>query len=264
MNQRPSLDSDQPRPLEVRVFADAGDVAAVAAGEVAELVQESRDRGRSCVLGLAAGATPIAVYRNLVRSNGRGLSFANVVTFALDEYYPMQSSSPHSYFRFTRDHFLDLVDIDPASVHALDGSLPFDRVAEHCEEYERAIAAAGGIDLQLLGIGRNGHIGFNEPGSPRTSRTRLVPLDESTRRDAQASFGKDEVPRQAITMGVDSILRARRILLLAVGSHKASIVAKTVEGNMAAEVPASFLQEHANTAVYLDRAAANSLSRRTF
>jgi len=264
MNRRPPLDPDQPRPLQVRVFADASDVGTAAAREVAELVQESRDRGKSCVLGLAAGASPIAVYRNLVRSNGQGLSFANVVTFGLDEYYPVQPSSPHSYLRFMRENFLDLVDIDPASVHGLDGSLPFDRVAEHCEQYEQTIAATGGIDLQLLGIGRNGHIGFNEPGSPRTSHTRLVPLDEATRRDAQASFGKDEVPRQAITMGVDSILRARRILLLAVGGHKASIVAKAVEGNMTAEVPASFLQEHPNAAVYLDRAAAETLSRRTF
>jgi glucosamine-6-phosphate deaminase len=123
------------------------------------------------------------------------------------------------------------------------------------------MAAAGGVDLQLLGIGRNGHIGFNEPGSLRTSCTRLVTLDEATRRDAQDFFGKDDVPRQAITMGVDSILRARRILLLAVGSHKATIVAKTIEGKVTDTVPASFLQQHPNVSVYVDRTAAERLSQ---
>jgi glucosamine-6-phosphate deaminase len=196
----------------------------------------------------------------LVHLHGQGLSFANVVTFNLDEYFPMPPSSPHSYTRFMQENFLNHVDLDPASVHGLDGSLRIHRVAEHCERYERAIVDAGGIDLQLLGIGRNGHIGFNEPGSPRTSRTRLVTLDEATRRDARVSFGEDAVPRQAITMGIDSILRARRILLLAVGGHKAAIVARAAEAAVTDEVPASFLQEHPNASVYLDRTAAECLS----
>jgi glucosamine-6-phosphate deaminase len=262
MNCLRSSEPDQPGALHVSVFADASDVGSAAAREIAELVQERGDSGKPCVLGLAAGATPIVVYQNLVRLHAQGLSFADVVTFNLDEYYPLQPSSPLSYCRFMRERFLDLVDIEPANVHEFDGSLPLDRVAQHCEQYEQAIAATGGIDLQLLGIGRNGHIGFNEPSSPRTSRTRLVRLDVSTRRDARASFGQDEVPREAITMGLDSILRARRILLLAVGSHKATIVAKTVEGPVTKEVPASFLQEHPNAFVYLDRAAAESLSGR--
>ena len=245
----------------VRVFSDAYDVDALAAREIAKLVRERGDSGRPCVLGLAAGVTPILVYRTLVRLHREGLSFADVVTFNLDEYYPMQPSSPHSYSRFVRENFLNHVDLDPANAHVLDGSLRVDSVAEHCERYERCIAAAGGIDLQLLGIGRNGHVGFNEPGSPRKSRTRLVTLDETTRRDAQASFGEDEVPQQAITMGIDSILRARRVLLLAVGSHKATIVAKAVDGPVIHEVPASFLQEHPNASVYLDRTAAEGLRR---
>jgi len=249
--------------MDVRVFSNANAIAALAAQEIAALVKAREASNRTCVLGLAAGATPIAVYRALIRLYRQGLSFLNVVTFNLDEYFPMRASSPHSYARFMRDNFLDYVDLDPANIHVLDGSLPDDRVAEHCERYERCIAAAGGIDLQLLGIGRNGHIGFNEPGSRRTSRTRLVTLDEATRHDAQDSFGKDEIPRQAITMGVESILRARRILLLAVGGHKATIITKTIEGNVTDEVPASFLQQHPNVSVYVDRTAAESLSRVT-
>jgi glucosamine-6-phosphate deaminase len=263
MSRPTSRHPDQAKPLRIRVFSAANDVDAFAAREIAELVQARATSGKPCVLGLAAGSTPIAVYRMLVRFYGQGLSFANVVTFNLDEYYPMQPSSPHSYTRFMRENFLNHVDLDPARVHVLDASLQVHRVAEHCEHYEQAIAAAGGIDLQLLGIGRNGHIGFNEPGSPRTSRTRLVTLDEATRRDAQRSFGEDEVPRQAITMGIGSILRARGILLLAVGSHKAAIIAKAVQGAVTAEVPASFLQGHANASVCLDRSAAESLSRVT-
>ena len=261
MSRQRSRDPDQAGPLDVRTFSNANDVGAVAAQEIAELVQKRGDSGRPCVLGLAAGVTPIAVYRVLVRLHGQGLSFANVVTFNLDEYYPMQPCSPHSYSRFIREHFLNHVDLDSASAHELDGSLPGHRAAEHCERYERAIAAAGGIDLQLLGIGRNGHIGFNEPGSQRTSRTRLVTLDEATRRDAQVAFGEHEVPQLAITMGIGSILSARRILLLAVGNHKAPIVAKAVEGVVTDEVPASFLQEHPNASVYLDRTAGECLSR---
>jgi glucosamine-6-phosphate deaminase len=172
----------------------------------------------------------------------------------------MQPSSPHSYSRFIRENFLNHIDLNPANVHLLDGSPGVDCGEKYAECYERCIADAGGIDLQLLGIGRNGHIGFNEPGSPRVSRTRLVTLDETTRRDAKVSFGDDAVPRQAITIGVDTILRARRVLLLAVGSHKATIVAKAVEGAVTDEVPASFLQGHPDVSVYLDRTAAEALS----
>lgn len=249
------------RPLRVKVFPDANAVGAAAAHEIAELIKGRDDDGRPCVLGLASGVTPVAVYRELIRFHRQGLSFARVVTYNLDEYYPMTSSSPHSCTRFIRDNFLDHVDVARSSSHALDGSIRASRVAEHCERYERQIAAAGGIDLQLLGIGRNGHIGFNEPGSPRTSRTRLVTLNELTRRDAKGVFGEADVPRQALTMGVDTILRARRVLLLAVGSQKAAIVARAMEGTVSDEVPASFLREHSEVSVYLDGAAAEGLSR---
>lgn len=247
--------------MDVSVFSNTSAVDAFAADQIATLVREREARNRTCVLGLAAGATPMPVYRELIRLYRQGLSFAGVVTFNLDEYYPMSPSSPHSYCRFMRDHFLDHVDLDPANVHELDGSLRVHRIAKLCERYEQAITAAGGIDLQLLGIGRNGHIGFNEPGSPRASRTRLVTLDAVTRRDAQESFGQDAVPRQAITMGIGSILRARRILLLAAGAHKAGIVADAVEGAVTEKVPASFLQEHPDVSIYLDQTAAARLAR---
>jgi glucosamine-6-phosphate deaminase len=174
--------------MKVRVFSDANAVDAVAPRQIAALIRERAVSNRSCVLGPAAGATPVAVYRALIRLYRQGLSFAGVVTFNLDEYYPILPSSPHSYSRFMRDHFLDHVDLDPANVHELDGSLRADLVAQHCERYEQAIAVAGGIDLQLLGIGRNGHIGFNEPGSTRISRTRLITLDPTTRRRAPCSI----------------------------------------------------------------------------
>jgi glucosamine-6-phosphate deaminase len=247
--------------MDVRIFPNAHAVDAFAAREITALIQARAAGGKLCVLGLAAGVTPIAVYRALIDLRQQGLSFANVATFNVDEYYPIAPSSPGSFTRYMRENFLDHVDLDPANVHELDGSLEVQHVAEHCAQYERAIVAAGGIDLQLLGIGRNGHIGFNEPGSPRTTRTRLVTLDAVTRRDAQDAFGGDEVPQQAITMGIDSILCARRILLLAVGGHKAAIVASAVEAAVTDQVPASFLQEHANASVYLDPAAAERLSR---
>jgi glucosamine-6-phosphate deaminase len=247
--------------MDVRIFPNVHAVDDFAAREIAALIEARAVGGKLCVLGLAAGVTPIAVYRVLIDLYRHGLSFANVATFNLDEYYPISPSSPRSCCRFIRENFLDHVDLDPANVHELDGSIPVQHVAEHCARYEQAIVAAGGIDLQLLGIGRNGHIGFNEPGSPRSSRTRLVTLDAVTRRDAQGSFGQDEVPQHAITMGIDSILSARQILLLAAGRHKAAIVGRAVEAAVTGEVPASFLQEHANASVYLDPAAAERLSR---
>ncbi len=247
--------------MDIRIFSTANELSAFTAQEIIELVRARKSSNRTCVLGLAAGATPVAVYQNLVRLHRQGQSFANVVTFNLDEFYPMPPNSPHSFSRFMRENFLNLVDLDPANIHEFDGSLRNHGVAEFCERYGRAIAGAGGIDLQLLGIGRNGHIGFNEPGAARTSRTRLVNLDTVTRRDARDSFGADEVPHQAITMGIGSILSARRILLLAVGRHKTAILAKALDGAVTDKVPASFLQKHPCASAYLDRTAAERLAR---
>lgn len=219
--------------------------------------------GRPCVLGLATGSTPVGVYRELVRMHREeGLSFAHVETFNLDEYWPMDPRSIHSYHRFMREHLFDLVDLDPQRVHVPRGDVPREEVAAECAKYEEMIRAAGGIDLQLLGIGKTGHIGFNEPGSGAESRTRLITLDVVTRRDAAADFfGEAYVPRQAITMGVATILAAREILLLATGEHKAAIVRRAVEGGVDHGVAATFLQRHPATTVYCDGAAAADLTR---
>ncbi len=215
------------------------------------------------MLGLATGSTPIGVYRELIRMHREeGLSFRGVVTFNLDEYYPMTPGSIHSYRRFMQENLFDHIDIDPADTHVPDGGVPRDGVRAMADAYEAAIRAAGGIDFQLLGIGKTGHIGFNEPGSGAESRTRLVQLDVITRRDAAADFfGEEHVPREAVTMGVATILEAREIAILATGEHKAAIVRRAVEGEVDLEVAATFLQRHPNTTFYLDTAAAAELTR---
>lgn len=233
------------------------------ADRIAALMRRKAAAGERCVLGLATGSTPVGVYAELVRLHREeGLSFANVETFNLDEYWPMDRDSIHAYHRFMREHLFDLVDLDPARCHVPPGDAPRERMAEICAAYEQQIRDAGGIDLQLLGIGKTGHIGFNEPGSGADSRTRLITLDAMTRRDAAADFfGEGNVPRQAITMGVATILEARDILLLATGEHKAGIVQRAVEGPVDHQVAATFLQQHPQATIYCDAAAAAELTR---
>jgi glucosamine-6-phosphate deaminase len=249
--------------IPTRVFPEPREVNAAVAGEIAALVRQKAAAGERCVLGLATGSTPVGVYNELVRLHQEGgLSFANVVTFNLDEYYPMQPYELQSYHRFMHEHLFDRVDIPRENIHIPDGTLPIDQVHSYCQRYEQQIAEAGGIDLQLLGIGRTGHIGFNEPGSGRDSRTRLITLDRVTRMDAASDFfGEEHVPRRAITMGVGTILAARRIVLLAFGEHKAPVIAHAVEAQITSAVAASFLQEHPNAEIMLDQAAAAELTR---
>lgn len=245
------------------IIDEHGAMARVVAGRIATLMRERAAAGRSLVLGLATGSTPIGVYRELIRLHRHeGLSFRHVVSFNLDEYYPMQPDNIHSYHRFMWENLFSHVDIDPANVHIPDGSLARADVEAACAAYEAQIAAAGGIDFQLLGIGKTGHIGFNEPGSGESSRTRLVHLDTITRRDAAADFfGEENVPREAITMGIATIMGAREIAILATGEHKAGIVRRAVEGDIDRAVAATFLQRHANTTFYVDEAAAADLTR---
>ncbi len=245
------------------IVDDHDDIARLVAGRIAALVRERQAAGRRAVLGLATGSTPIGVYRELIRMHREeGLSFADVVTFNLDEYYPMAKDSLHAYHRYMWENFFAHVDVDPANVHLPDGTTPRDRLDEACRAYEAAIADAGGIDFQLLGIGKTGHIGFNEPGSGVESRTRLVHLDRVTRLDAAADFfGEEHVPREAVTMGVATILAAREVAILATGEHKAAIVRRAVEGEVDLEVAATFLQRHPNVAFYVDQAAAADLTR---
>jgi glucosamine-6-phosphate deaminase len=252
-----------PERIPTQVFPDAEAASVAVAHEIAALIRERESLDRPCVLGLPTGATPIGVYAELVRMHQQEkLSFANVATFNLDEYYPIEPDELQSYHRFMREHLFDHVDIDPKAVHIPDGTVPSDRVHEYARRYEEAIADAGGLDFQLLGIGRTGHIGFNEPGSARDSATRLITLDRVTRRDAASDFfGLELVPRRAITMGVGTILGARRVVLLAFGEHKSAVVAQAVEGPVTPHVAASFLQEHPNAAVVLDQAAAADLTR---
>ena len=245
------------------VFPDSVEASKAVAREVATLIRGREAEGKTTVLGLATGSTPLNFYAELVRLHREeGLSFRHVVSFNLDEYFPMPASQPRSYRHFMQANLFDHIDILPGNTHVPDGAVPQAEVDAHCKQYEAAIRAAGGIDFQILGIGRTGHIGFNEPGSAQRSRTRQVTLDPLTRRDASGDFGGEvNTPRYAITMGVRTILEARRIVLMAWGQHKAGIVRQAIEGEITPQVTASFLQDHDNALYVVDQAAASALTR---
>jgi glucosamine-6-phosphate deaminase len=249
--------------IRVVLLDDQEAMAKALAERIASVIREKNAAGKKAVLGLATGSTPIGVYWKLVRMHReKGLDFSRVVTFNLDEYYPMDPASHNSYVRFMWENLLSALEIPTENVHLPDGTVSREDLEDHCRDYDRAIEAAGGIDFMLLGIGRSGHIGFNEPGSPRESRTRLVFLDSITRADAASDFfGEENVPLEAITMGVASIMDAREIALLATGEHKAGIVKRSVEGDIHPDVAATYLQEHPNATVYLDQPAAAELTR---
>lgn len=232
------------------------------AQEIKTLIEKKQAEGKSVILGLATGSTPIPLYKELVRLHGdEVLSFKNVISFNLDEYYPIEKEHKESYHTFMKHNLFDHVDIPKENIHIPDGTLEKDDIAAFCANYEQAIKAAGGIDLQILGIGRNGHIGFNEPGSSKDSLTRLVTLDGKTKQDAAAAFmGEANVPLQAITMGVGTILKARRIIIMAWGEKKASAVQESIEGEVNEDIPATFLQQHSNVQFVLDAAASTELT----
>jgi glucosamine-6-phosphate deaminase len=254
---------DSPERIPVAISESYDEIAVRIARRIAEILRARQAAGRSAVLGLATGSTPIGVYRELIRMHrDEGLDWSHVKTFNLDEYYPMAPDSYHSYHRFMWENLFAHVNIARENVHIPRGDLPRDQVEAHCREYERAVAGAGGIDFQILGIGQTGHIGFNEPGSSVGSRTRLVVLDTITRRVAASDFfGTENVPAEAVTMGVATILEAREIALIATGEHKAAIVKRSVEGEVDRSVAATYLQRHPNTTVHLDPAAAAELTR---
>ena len=258
-----SVTTQQPERVPCHVFQHAGDASKFVAVQIAELIRKKTDAGEKCVLGLATGSTPVSVYNELIRLHQEeGLSFQNVVTFNLDEYYGLRPDELQSYVRFMWEHLFDHVNIEPSNVHIPDGTLAEEDVDRYCQQYEQAIIDAGGIDIQVLGIGRTGHIGFNEPGSGRESRTRLITLDKVTRRDAASDFfGEEHVPRRALTMGVGTILESRQIYLIAFGEGKAPVVAQAIEGEVSKAVAASFLQEHPQAKIVLDEAAAEQLTR---
>ncbi|MFO0803157.1 MAG: glucosamine-6-phosphate deaminase [Gemmataceae bacterium] len=243
-------------------FSSAGAASKYVAREIDKLIRARNAVNKPTVLGLATGSTPVGLYRELIRLHkDEGLDFSNVVTFNLDEYFPMPKEDSHSYFRFMHETLFNHVNIRWQNIHIPDGTLAPEEVDGFCADYERKIKAAGGIDIQVLGIGRTGHIGFNEPGSPKNSRTRMVTLDSITRRDAGGGFfGEENVPNQAITMGVASILDSRRVFLMAFGEHKAAVLAKAVEQQPTEAISASFLQEHPDATVVVDEAAAAELT----
>src|SRR5215471_20412214 len=254
------VDSFEKIPCEI--FPNPKEGSRYVAKEIAKLIKEKQKAGEKCVLGLATGSTPISMYKELVRMHKEeGLSFKNVMTFNLDEYYPIQKDAFQSYWSFMHRHLFDHVDIDPSNIHIPNGELPKEKIKEHCIQYEQMIEDAGGIDLQILGIGNNGHIGFNEPGSSIFSKTRLTNLDNNTRIANSREFQNiTKVPRLAITMGISTIMKAKRILLMAWG-FKAPIVAKSVESHVTEQVPASILQQHNNCTFVLDEQAASELTR---
>ena len=249
--------------IRTHIFATAEEGTKAIADRVESLITERAVKGEMCVLGLPTGSTPKGLYAELVRRHREeGLSFKNVITFNLDEYYPIQPDHVQSYNYFMWDNLFSHIDIIPENVNIPKGDYPREQVSNLGQEYERKIKEVGGIDLQILGIGRTGHIGFNEPGSPPNSTTRLVALDSLTRHDAAGDFsGEENVPRYGITMGVGSILAAREIFLMAWGEGKAGILQKAVEGPVSDIVPTSFLQNHPNTTIVVDKSASAELTR---
>lgn len=244
------------------IFERAEGASKEIANEIKALILEKQQQNQPCVLGLATGSSPLSVYKELVQMHQQGLSFKNVITFNLDEYFSLAPQHIQSYHYFMHDHLFDHIDILPENIHIPKGQLSLDEIEDYCKSYEEKIKAAGGIDLQLLGIGRTGHIGFNEPGSHINSLTRLVTLDHLTRFDAAEAFnGIENVPSKAITMGIDTIMHARRILLMAWGMNKAEVVAKAIEGKVDSSIPCSYLQQHSNTTVILDNEAASEITR---
>ncbi len=245
------------------IFESSNKASIIVAEEIANLIKSKEAQNKPCVLGLATGSSPIKVYEELVRLHKEeGLSFANVVTFNLDEYYPMDKSNIQSYYYFMHEHLFNHINILPENINIPNGKISTEDLYQYCIDYEIKIKNLGGLDFQLLGIGRTGHVGFNEPGSHFNSGTRSITLDYVTRIDAAPAFlGIDNVPRKAITMGIGTVLSAKRIVLLAWGISKAGILKKTIEGDITSQVPATYLQEHNNTTFILDEGASEKLTK---
>ncbi len=248
--------------IPVKIFKSAEDGSVFVAGEIAQLIRKSQSEKKHCVLGLPTGSTPTAVYAALARMHQQeNLSFKNVYAFNLDEYYPIHPESLQSYVRFMHEHLFDHIDIPKSNIHIPDGTLSKEHVQSFCTRYDEKIESLGGIDLQLLGIGRTGHIGFNEPGSSERSPTRLITLDQVTRMDAASDFfGEENVPRNAITMGVGTILKAKRIIMMAWGEGKSAVIRKATEGPVTDQIPSTFLQKHVRAFLVLDDASSSELT----
>jgi len=247
--------------IPVEIFSTKHEAITKLAAETATLIRNNDAAGKHTVLGLATGGTPLDYYKELIRLHQEeGLSFQHVISFNLDEYAGLDRDHPESYWHFMHQNLFNHIDIKAENIHLPSGIVSDEEIPAHCAQYEQDIKDAGGIDLQILGIGRTGHIGFNEPGSPKDSVTRAIELDPITREDAAAAFdGIENVPTAAITMGCGTILAAKRIALMAWGAGKAPIVNEAVTGTVNDIVSASYLQEHHNTTFYIDQEAAAEL-----
>lgn len=248
--------------IPVQIYKNATEGSIAVAAQIAALIKEKQAKKLPCVLGMATGTTPILLYKELVRLHKEeGLSFKNVITINLDEYYPIIKLAYQSYWSFMHRHLFDLVDIDPKNIHLPNGEWKKENLKESCIAYEQTIEKIGGIDLQILGIGKNGHIGFNEPGSSFHSKTRVIHLDQQTRVANTYEFHDlNKVPKLAITVGISSIMKAKKIVLLAWGD-KASILAKSIEGDVTEQIPASVLQNHDDCIFVIDELASSDLTR---
>ncbi|UXP32403.1 glucosamine-6-phosphate deaminase [Reichenbachiella agarivorans] len=258
-----TLESTKFEKIHSEIFTDAEEASKIVAHEIAALIRYKTEKNEKCVLGLATGSSPIKVYKELIRMHREeGLSFRNVVSFNLDEYYGLSKSDVQSYIYFMHHHLFDHVDILAENINIPNGKVPYEHMSEACTQYEEKIESYGGLDFQLLGIGRTGHIGFNEPGSKINSLTRMITLDHLTIQDNAFAFSSmADVPTKAVTMGVGTILNAKRVVILAWGMKKAEIVKKTVEGEMSSDVPATFLQQHKDVSFVMDESAALNLTR---
>lgn len=245
------------------IYKSSSEASILVAYEIASLIRQKQREKSNCVLGLATGSSPIKVYEELVRMHREeGLSFENVITFNLDEYYPMEKNNIQSYYYFMHEHLFNHINILPENINIPNGSSSLENPYQYCIDYEMKIKEAGGLDFQLLGIGRTGHIGFNEPGSHENSGTRIITLDHLTRVDAAPAFlGIENVPRKAITMGIGTVKNAKRIVLLAWGANKSDIIKETIEGEISPNVPATYLQKHSNTTFIMDEEASSKLTR---
>ena len=241
--------------LRIKIAKDYAEMSKLAADLIIDLLNKKP----TAVLGLATGSTPLGLYEELVRRHRAGHGFSQVTTFNLDEYYNLDHEHPASYHHYMHEHLFQYLNIPSDHTNIPDGATS--DPAEECRSYEAKIAAAGGIDLQILGIGINGHIGFNEPGTPFGSTTNLVNLAPATI-EANSRFfeRKDDVPQQALSMGIRSIMNCRGIILLANGESKANAIAAAVEGPVTEELPASVLQLHPDCTLILDRKAAAKLT----
>ena len=249
--------------LHTVTFDNSQEASTLIAREICDLVKSKQEKNKNCVIGFATGSSPTKVYQEIIKiHNDESLSFNNVITFNLDEYFPIEKDDNNSYHNFMKESLFDHIDIPKENINIPSGDISEKDITKFCSNYEKKIEKNGGIDIQLLGIGRTGHIGFNEPGSHFNSTTRLITLDHTTRFDASKSFnGIENVPSKAITMGIRTIFNSKRIIMMAWGIQKGLIVKKSVENNITSLIPTTYLQNHKNTTLVLDKECSSELTR---